>query len=67
MADPLDFIFDVDLSTHDHLKHGILTVVRTRVVVSDLEFPTPALAGDTAACLAVAVHGGMPTRIRRIQ
>ena len=67
MSDPLDFIFNVDLSSHDHLKAGILTVVQTRVILSDLEFPTPALAADTAACLAVAVHGGMPTKIVRIQ
>lgn len=67
MSDPLDFIFDVDTSPHDNVKQGILTSVRSRVIVSDIAFPTPAQAADVAACLAVAVHGGMPTKIERIQ
>jgi hypothetical protein len=67
MSDPLDFIFEVDTSLHDDVKQGILTSVRSRVVISDHDFPDPRVAAQVAGCMAVAIHGGMPTRITRLQ
>ena len=57
------YTFDVFTSPHDDVKQGITRRVRSRVVISREEFPTYATAADTAACLAVAVHGGMPTAV----
>ena len=48
---------------HDDIKDGITREVRSRVVVSDIEFPDWRVAAQVAGCMAVAIHGGMPTRI----
>lgn len=50
--------FDVFTALHDEVKTGQLDTVRSRVVVEADTYPT---AQDTAAALAVAVHGGMAT------
>jgi alpha-D-ribose 1-methylphosphonate 5-triphosphate diphosphatase PhnM len=55
--------FDVFTASHDQVKAGITKAVRSRIVLSASEFPTYSLAADTAACLAVAIHGGMPTAV----
>lgn len=55
--------FDVFTSPHDDVKEGRLCRVWSRVLVSREEFPTYGIAAETAACLAVAVHGGMPTSV----
>lgn len=55
--------FDVFTADHDSIKGGGYTEVWSRVCVSATEYPTYAGAYDVAACLAVAVHGGMPTRV----
>ena len=57
------YSFDVFTSDHDAVKVGHLVQVHSRVVVSASEFPTYGAAAEAAACLAVAVHGGMPTAI----
>ena len=58
-----DWEFDVSTATHDDLKVGRLERVWSRVVVSRAECPTFGMAAETAANLAVAVHGGMPTNV----
>lgn len=72
-----NWVFDVETAHHDDIKVGALRgvdpahqhpralgLVRTRrVSVSREEFPDPRVASEVAACLAVAVHGGMPTRV----
>lgn len=55
--------FDVFTSSHDAVKDGELEQVWSRVVLSRTEWPVFEHAYATAACLAVAVHGGMPTRV----
>jgi hypothetical protein len=55
--------FDVFTSDHDAVKDGVLVQVWSRVVVSRSEYPKFEDAYATAACLAVAVHGGMPTSV----
>lgn len=60
-----DWQFEVHTSPHDDVKEGVLCTVRSWVVVSAADYPTYASAYDVAACLAVAVHGGMPTRVVR--
>lgn len=58
--------FDVFTVLHDDLKDFGLAkapTVWSRVVLSKDEFPAHHLAQDTAACLAVAVHGGMPVSV----
>jgi hypothetical protein len=57
------YVFDVLTSPHDAVKAGELCRVWSRVVVSRLAYPSYAEAYDMAACLAVAVHGGMPTDV----
>lgn len=66
MADPLDFVFDVTTSLHDDVKQGVIVRRLSRVVLSDTDFPTPAMAADVACCMAVAIHGGMPTSVTRV-
>jgi hypothetical protein len=63
--DPENYEFDITTVHHDDLKDNGLAAraIRSRVVVSRKEFPTYGLAAETAACLAAAVHGGMPTQI----
>lgn len=55
--------FDVFTSPHDDVKEGRLERVRSRVLISRDDYPSYAAAYDVAACLAVAVHGGMPTSV----
>ncbi len=58
------FEFDVFTAHHDEIKGGgAYREVWSRVTVSAVEFPTYGKAAEAAACLAVAVHGGMPTQI----
>lgn len=55
--------FDVFTSRHDSVKRGVLCEVRSRVVVSSVEYPNWTDAYEVAANLAVAVHDGMPTAV----
>lgn len=60
----MNYTFDVFTAKHDDIKGGgAYAEVWSRVVVSAVEFPTYGKAAEAAACLAVAVHGGMPTKI----
>lgn len=65
MQDPENYEFDITTADHDDMKGGgPYKTIRSRVVVSRKEFPTYGIAAETAACLAVAIHGGMPTKIQ---
>jgi len=55
--------FDIFTAKHDDIKTGSYQEIWSRVVLSDQEFPNPYFAAETAACLAMAVHGGMATKI----
>lgn len=55
--------FDVFTSDHDAVKEGNLEQIWSRVLISEEEYPNWVVAYEVAACLAVAVHGGMPTRV----
>ena len=57
-----DWTIDVHTADHDAVKTGVLTQRVSRVLVSAREFPDPLDAEELAAQIAVAVHGGMPTR-----
>lgn len=56
--------FDVFTALHDDLKGGLHRsdprAVRSRVIISAVDYPNPVVASEVAACLAVAIHGGMP-------
>lgn len=59
-----NYEFDVTTAHHDDMKGGgDYKTICSRVIVSRKEFPTYGIAAETAACLAVAIHGGMPTEI----
>lgn len=61
MNDPKNWSFDVTTALHDDIKGGgDYKTVRSRIVLSRTAYPTYGLASDTAACLAVAIHGGIP-------
>lgn len=63
-TDPADWSFDVITALHDDMKGGgDYRRVYSRVVVSRAAFPSWTLAAETAGCMAVAVHGGMPLAI----
>lgn len=66
MDDPENWTFDVATSPHDDVKAGRLVAKLSRVTVSRAEFPDWRRASETAACIAVAVHGGMPTSVTPI-
>lgn len=56
--------FDVFTADHDDIKGGgDYPTVRSRVIVSRDAYPTYGLASDVAACIAVAIHGGMPISV----
>lgn len=56
-----EYHFDVFTALHDNVKlGGDYPRVWSRVVVSALEYPSPAKAADVACCIAVSIHGGMP-------
>jgi hypothetical protein len=55
--------FDVFTSPHDDVKRGVTVRRWSRVLVSRDEFPDSRVASQVAACMAVAIHGGMPTSI----
>lgn len=56
--------FDVITADHDDIKGGgDYPTIRSRVIVSRDAYPTYGLAADTAACIAVAIHGGMPINV----
>lgn len=66
MTDDLDppmWSFDVFTSPHDDVKRGILERVHSRVTISRTDYPSWVTAYAVAAEIAVAVHGGMPTRV----
>lgn len=62
-TDPENWIFDVFIASHDDLKAGVLARRWSTVVISRKEFPDSVAASEAAACLAVAVNGGMPTAV----
>ena len=53
--------FDVFTALHDDIKTGSYSPIRSRVVVSAIEYPHTTHAAEVACTLAVAVHGGMAT------
>lgn len=59
-----DYEFDVFTAKHDDMKGGgPYKEVRSRIIISATAFPTYGIAAETAGCMAVAIHGGMPTKI----
>lgn len=70
-APDADFIRDgaftllVHTASHDDVKAGRLSTRLTHVRVSAEHF-TPNQAVEVAACMAVAVHGGMPTDVHHV-
>ncbi len=59
-----DWSFDIITAHHDDMKGGgPYRRRRSRVTVSRREFPSWCMAAEVAACMAVAIHGGMPTDI----
>ena len=64
MSDPQDWSFEVTTALHDDLKRGgDYPTTHSRVLVSRQAFPKWTTAAEVAACMAVAIHGGMPTKI----
>jgi hypothetical protein len=64
MDDPENWSFDVTTALQDDMKGGGNSkTVRSRIVLSRAAYPQYGLASDTAAALAVAIHGGMATQI----
>lgn len=63
MTDP--YSFDVTTALHDDVKRGLhdARVIHSRVTVSREAFPDWRVAAQVAGCMAVAIHGGMPTAI----
>lgn len=55
--------FDVATSHHDAVKVGVIAQRWSRVHISKDAFPDWRHAAETAGCVAVAIHGGMPTSI----
>lgn len=59
------YSFDVFTAHHDAIKGGAAmggyVEIRSRVLISDAY--TYIQAYEIAACMAVALHGGMPTRV----
>lgn len=52
--------FDVFTALHDDVKlGGDYPRVWSRVVISDIVYPSPTVASEVACTLAVSVHGGM--------
>lgn len=65
----MEYVVEVECSTHDLLKQGVLAMPRGReglaysvVVVSAAEVSTDAEALCVAAQVAACSSGGMPTR-----
>lgn len=61
--DPPMWSFDVFTSPHDDVKQGVLERVWSRVNVSRVDYPSWVTAYAVAAEMAVAIHGGMPTKV----
>jgi hypothetical protein len=57
--------FDVLTALHDDIKGGLRAdrVVRSRVLISAVDYPRWQAASELAACLAVAIPGGMPIAV----
>ena len=59
-----DYCFDITTALHDDIKFGgDYPRTRSRIVLSRWAYPTYGKAAEVAACLAVAVHGGMAIEI----
>jgi hypothetical protein len=63
----MDWIVDVWTADHDTWKGAGVGAVRTRMVISHTAYPTYASALDVAACMAVALRGGMPIHTMRVR
>jgi hypothetical protein len=55
--------FDVATAHHDDVKHGRTITRWSRVTISATAHPDWRVAAQVAGCLAVTIHGGMPTAI----
>lgn len=55
------FSFDVFHADHEEVKRGLVDLHHRRVVITDDLPYEEAMA--TAACIVIAIHGGMVTRI----
>jgi len=62
--DPPYWSFDIQTCDHDDIKVSGYTKARwSRVTINRLEEPVWERAMADAACMAVAIHGGMPTKV----
>lgn len=64
--DPPYWAFDVQTALHDDLKVpeiGYRRAVWSRVIIDREQVPDWRHAYADAACMAVAIHGGMPTAV----
>lgn len=62
--DPQVWSFDVQTCDHDDIKAtGLATARWSRVTIDRRQEPDWRKAYADAACMAVAIHGGMPTRV----
>lgn len=64
--EPINWTFDVTTSPHDDVKRGVLARRLSRVTISRAEFPDWRVAAQVAGCVAVGMHGGMPTAINPV-
>lgn len=66
-SEPLDppfWSFDVQTADHDDIKETGFTKARwSRVTIDREQVPDWRHAYADAACMAVAIHGGMPTQV----
>lgn len=63
----MDWIIDVWVADHDAWKGTGQGSERVRLSISHDEFPSWGAALDVAACMAVALRGGMPVAHRRVK
>lgn len=62
--DPPFWSFDVTTALHDDIKEtGYTKAIRSRVVIDREQVPDWRHAYADAACMAVAIHGGMPVSV----
>lgn len=55
--------FDVFTADHDDIKTSVFTERHSRIVMDETAFKSMADCSATACCMAIAIHGGMVTRI----
>ena len=63
----MDWIIDVWVADPDDWKGTGQGATRVRLCVSHVDFPSWGSALDVAACMAVALRGGMPVHHMRVR